>query len=527
MLIKNKIKYVGLDIKTGEFKYLKENRHSDLLDINKKGFNIYEILNDFYSERKENNVVGVNMIWIDLDYYSKGISELLEECDRLLWFLPVKVNITYKWYHLYFSLDSELYSMELNSYKKLYSKVNSLLSGDTKMRSVTGILKVEWFKDLKDSRDFIIRNIYSNEDNLIFKRQIEKLLCEKVKFNLEREEKYKDRILKKERNNSLFKDIDWLDLIKEINNSLYNWLFTKEITISKTGKIDKTNWLKLHNINWFYEIKDFSGKGRHWIKWFLFNYVLKNEEFENKNLFRWLSESFWIKLNKWIKTHKPIYDSMFETSLQKNTFELTKDEEIEVEVLEAYNNTLIDLWTKWWLQSIVIWLNLYCEENKFDLTNYIDISENSLLDILGYSKSDKNKKNLRKNLLLLSNLNIPLTVRREDGNVITRYKRLFEYWIYRKWKKVYFEIRRTIKNKKKLWISPNTLKVIKKPERISLAITIQSNISQFWSCNLNTEKVCKDLKIKSSLQIRELLKKMKDEKMIKEFSFSKTTIYIN
>ena len=80
-----------------------------------------------------------------------------------------KINETYKWYHIFFDFSKELEYLTLDSYRELYNFINSNLWGDSNMRDVTWILKVEWFLDNKDGRSYEITNIYNNPANKLNK----------------------------------------------------------------------------------------------------------------------------------------------------------------------------------------------------------------------------------------------------------------------------------------------------------------------------------------------------------------------
>ena len=129
----------------------------DFKKLNKDGWNIYESVNTFFLEwRKEKDLGRFNASGIDLDtgveHKFPSFKELLSYIIQKIGVIPSRINETYKWYHIFFDFSKELEYLTLDSYRELYNFINSNLWGDSNMRDVTWILKVEWFLDNKDGR---------------------------------------------------------------------------------------------------------------------------------------------------------------------------------------------------------------------------------------------------------------------------------------------------------------------------------------------------------------------------------------
>ena len=159
----------------------------DIKKANKEWYNIYSVLNDFTDRRAISDIVWFNAIWIDLDYFNGTLQDILDNCENLLWFYPTKVNKTFKWFHLFFDLDENLYEMDENDYVELYDKINKYLGWDPKMKDITAVLKTEWYIDNKDDRNFEIYNVFKDWQN-IWKEELELFLWRTLKF--------KDRLAK-------------------------------------------------------------------------------------------------------------------------------------------------------------------------------------------------------------------------------------------------------------------------------------------------------------------------------------------
>lgn len=516
-----------------------------LTQKNKEWYNIYIILNDFDKKRTEGDLIGFKTIWIDLDMqentivgeYNWDYKSILSLCKNKLWFYPTKINKTYKGFHLYFDLDSSLYSMEREQYIKLYKHINKVLGGDPKMKHITGVLKSEGFNDNKGDRKFIITTEYTN-DIRISKKQIECILWEEIIEDTKRIEDYEIKVLKKERNTNMFEKIDCLDFINAINNNSYIF---NGIKINITWKsIDGTSWLKIYkDESWFHTIKDFSGKNRFWNSKFLYNYVIKElmwiidfKDIQNKEqigkIMWWLSSEFWIKYNKGL-SEKPIHNTFMEMAIQKNEVTLPKSLHWDIweKMFKMYDEYLTDSGMKGEVKRCTILLNNYCIDNNLNLNNWIIIKENDLLNAFWYWIDSKNKKHISDTMDFLNWLLFPYTTDDKDIWKARGVVKVFDILrTVSPWLPVVYKIKSNFHPKKMIWINPESMKKIKEPWHFNFLMIVKSSIQEFWSCNLNIKKTLEELNLSEVRGIKRILDKFKEEWYIKEYSIGEITLII-
>lgn len=547
--------------------------NSELSAINKQGKNIYFILNDFESKRTLGDLIWFKWIWIDLDMQDSSVKipykwpskDILDICNSKLWFLPSKVNRTFKWFHIFFKLSGDLYSLDREQYVVLYKHISKVLGGDPKMKDITAILKMEGFIDNKEGRkEFVIKNEFLDLKNNDMRNEIttdivRNIIGETPKSDTKRIEDFQTRTLKRERNNGMFEDIDALDFIKSINEDT-NAFKDVNIIVHWDNSIDETSGLKIYNDNWFHRIKDFSGKNRFGNRLFLYNYVIKEvmwiTEFkvDKKTKFKddnekkeydlkvegvekigkimwFLSNEFWIKYNKGLDK-LPIYDTFIEIWLQKNEFILQKDWVwIDIDIVENFNNLIVGVEKKGEIQRVIMWLNTLVLNNNLDIRKWIQIGEKEFLKTIWFSEKWANVLHLRELVLLLSKLTFTENVLATDWTKRREEKfiNLFDFSIlHSNWKNpTEYKIKSNYSPKKKIWISPWIFELFKKPEHFYLATTIQSKVSEFWGCNLQLDKTMEQLWVSHKRYITWILKIMKEQKMLNKYEISWNTIYIN
>lgn len=532
MILWQNVEYFWLyfwDDKTWKYKdmYLKE---KELKEYNKLGYNIYFILNDFYEKRTIENVVWFNYFWIDLDYFKGDVEDILENCENLLWFIPSRINKTYKWYHLLFELDENLYNLDTVQYQEIYKRMNEYLDWDVQMKDITGILKQEGYIDNKWERNFEITCVFNNNQNIWFE-EVELFYWQPLKF-VDRAEKFKVKSEKKKRASDMLMKIDWLSFIKSINNNpnVFN-----NIKISVDwGKIDWTSGLRLYEKSWFNIIKDFTDKKRFGNRFFLYNYIIKEKlwitDYSKKEskvilnkIMWWLNSEFWISYNRKLNM-LPLVDAKFQTNMNKNTLVLEDWKGLDVDILNDYNTMVLSFWKKWEIEKLITAINMLVYKNDLDLNKGIMIKEKDLIEVMGLSMFPENIKQLRRNILLLSNLNtLDIFIDWLTWMTEKKYRRLFDFSILEK----NWVAKRNYNVNKKLYVWENLIAMFKKSEHYHLAHTISTTISQFWSYSFNLPQTMDNMWIKDKRVILWILDKMKEEGYVKWFEQKNETIYVN
>lgn len=563
MILNTNTQIMIMNPQTEEISYFNDTK-KELLSKNKDWYNIYYILNDFKSKRTLWDLIWFKWIGIDLDMQLSSVSTLFQWpiddvfklCQDKLWFLPSKINRTFKGFHIFFKLSGDLYSLDREQYVILYKHINKVLWGDPKMKDITAILKMEGFIDNKEGRkEFVIKNEFLDNKNILWVKEVENILWETIRSDTKRIEDYQISIVKKDRNNGMFEDIDALEFIKSINedNNAFKWV---NIEV-KNNWIVWTSGLKIYNDNGIHRIKDFSGKNRFGNRLFLYNYVIKEvmgiEEFKvpKKTKFKddnekkeydlkvegvekigkvmgFLSNEFWIKYNKGLDT-LPIYDAFVEYNIQKNNFVLLEQGKgLDISIVENYNKLIETIWKKWEIQKLIIWLNLLINKENINATWKFRIKEKELLEYMWLSNKTEFVEKNRGLMLLLSNLNFEATSILEDWRKKVSYIRLFDFSIiHSKWKlPTEYELKINYPIKKKIWIGEHLPSLFKKPEHFYFATTISSKLSEFGWCNFNVEEIMWNLWISQKKDLKKILDKMKDNNYLKEYSFKNDTVYI-
>lgn len=328
----------------------------------------------------------------------------------------------------------------------------------------------------------------------------------------------------------ILEKIDAIEFIEKINsnNTLFKWVKIK----IEEGRIDEKTWLKIFNNDWFNIIKDFSEKKRHWNSFFLYNYILKEkmwindlkEDWVKSKIIKFLSKEFWVKVNK--DNMIPVVDANIQYNLDKNTLVLEEWNWLDVDILNDYNKMITSFGDKWGMVKLMTAINIIVYNNNYNLKKWIIVNEKEVLNTLNISNSWNNVKKLRKNMLLLSNLNI-ITKKKLPNNAIkTSFLRLFNFSIIEKqWSYTQYEIKSNYNSDKKLYIGENLLKLFKKSEHYHLAHRIQTNISQFWSWSFNLEEVMDNMWVNDVRVVKKILKILKENDYLREYSINTNTIY--
>lgn len=423
--------YLALNMNnSSDVKTFTEENHTELIKLNNEGYNIYQSINSFFdTKRTSENIKEFTWFWIDLDYSiwkKEERHEVLTRIKRVIWVLPSKVNETYKWYHLFFSITPELKRLTTESYKESYNMINVLLQWDPKMKDVTAILKIEWYSDKKFWReDFIINTIYSDTQVRITKKVLEWLW---LQLNLVTEEEFIKKIDKKEKNISRKfrneKDIEEIDSLEFINmiNTLCDeqeeW-FCKYIELEEWGSnssysIKDTGWLKVYREDWKkYEIRDFTDKFRFWNRSFFLNYYL-DEWIDKSKKYLYLNKVLknldsWLSLGLW--GDKFSYSKLWAIDIVNNT---VKREDVGIKtissnsdldqidrIIKDNNNSNIQVWQ---VMKVLTWLLKYSSVNKLRITDEVLVSERELMEYIWLSVSKLNKEVLRKILVDMSRM---------------------------------------------------------------------------------------------------------------------------
>ena len=525
-MILNKNKYISFNLETHKFKnvYQKINNWKiwlwmKLLDIENNNINknnIYEILNDFENDRKESSLIWFNYIWIDLDYFEWTLEDILKMSFESLNIYPTKINKTYKGYHLFYKLSDNLYNLNIKQYKKLYELINISIWWDEKMRSVTWILKVENYIDYKNDRNYLIKNIYLNNNNILNENNCINIIWEKLIYE-NRKLKLENKIKRKNRNVDLINKIDAIDFINWLNES---WLFS-EIKVENWA-IDDTSGLKIYNN----KIEDFSVWNRMWNRNFLFKYVITknninlNDSIEFWKLTKMLNNIFWIKLTKKIEW-LPIYNNFLNHWINNNKFKLSKD--VWNNILNSFNELILSNNKKGEIKRLYIILNQLIYENNLDIKKWIIILEKDILNKMNLKNDSYNKNKLRKNLLLLSNLNLEV-VKKINWEEFIHYKRLFEFWINNSKNKLNsFYIKSNINVRKIIWLKKEVLENIKDNSLFNMVIDIDSWISNFNSFSINKDLLKEKTWITKNRPYKRFISKLKE---LYSFRETEKTIYL-
>jgi len=409
------------------------------------------------------------------------------------------------------------------------------------MKSTTWILKVEWYVDNKEDRNFLIYNTYTWKD-LVSKLNLEKLYWKNLILDEKRLEKSKIKLEKKARNDKMFSKIDALDFIKAVNDD--NWVFANvNITLSNSSVIWTFNSLNRgitnikvveneEGINYF---NDFSGKWRSWNKGFLYNYIVKDlmlvKDFNKNKTILWsiwlfLNTNFWIKFTKWLDT-TPLYDSFLNYNLTKNTLILEEWKGLDLDITNNNNKLILSFAKKGEIERVVTAINTIVLENDLDLIKETQISENDILKAMWISVQKTNKENLRNTMNLLSRLQVISKKVLEDWSTKTSFLNLFNYSIIEKnWFATKYELKRKYKSNKKVWIGKELVTMFKKAEHYHLAHQISCRISEFGSADFNIQNLKWEMGVSNNRYIKNILDKMKKSNYIREYNFTKTTLYI-
>lgn len=541
---------------TGDINYFNDTPEV-LRNVNKEGYNVYLILNDFESKRTSNELIWLKWFWIDLDMqdsdvptpYQWQLNDILDFCKKKLWFLPTKINRTFKWFHLFFKLSDELYSLDSEQYVNSYKYINKILWGDPKMKDVTAILKVDGFIDNKEGRKwFVIKNEYFNNENIVSVENIKSILWCVAKFDTKRIELFQLKTIKRGRNNNMFEEIDCLDFINAINNN--NDAF-KDIHIEVNGSdIDDTSGLKVYNDNWIHRIKDFSGKNRFGNRLFLYNYVIKEvmwitdfkvakkTKFKDDNekkeydlkvkgiekigkIMGFLSNEFGIKYNKGLD-EKPIVDSFMLFNLENKTFDIINPEDkLDMEVMTKFNNYImkdIKVWDD--LMRVATALNYFCHQNWLDIKRKFEIKENELLSLIWLSNKTENRKNLRILLKLLSVLEIWNKIEKIEEWKLKGYIRktgvgLFNFSILERHNfETLYEIKSNFNVVKKNWINESLIL----ENKFLFLSRVKENISNFGKYQYSLDRTMEFTWLTSKDWVKKLLLWYKKKWIIKDYS---------
>lgn len=214
---------------------------------------------------------------------------------------PNYVIETYKGFHVIFAFHQDIHFLKEEIYLSFFQFINEIYNWDKRFKPITGMMKVPWFIDHKDWRNFLIKEKdFKKSANRIDLEQFSSIFSihwnEKKKF-LKAENQIKIEV------DALIESIDAKELIKVLNRNYMQWVywFNKPIKISKDKvSINDTNWLKLfyNKEEKRYTFKDFAEKWRYGILWFLWNYYFefyKNDfNYAKKFLENFIYENFWI-----------------------------------------------------------------------------------------------------------------------------------------------------------------------------------------------------------------------------------------
>lgn len=544
MILYTQSHYVWLNINTSHHIYIKDEK--DLITRNQEGYNIYFIANDFWKNRSIKELVAFKHLAFDIDSKALDDKELLGICQTHLWFLPCKINETYKGYHILFRLDEDLVSLDSSTYYLLYNYINDILGWDNAMKDITGIFKVAGYKDHKEGRDYLIEERYTGE-HILTKKNIESLNIS-LEFDNKRIERYNESVKKKQRNKNLFENIDPHILIQEIQKE--KELFSFPLTIQSNGTIDNTSGLKIHWDKTKYVIKDFTDKKRYGNYNFFFRYILreklqidKREKAEKdtlqRDIFQWLKNTFSIGFNKNLD-EEPIVDSFFIYNLEKKTLVINqkvlnasepfkKIETFDEDSSEyEFNKQLVETKDADFLHRLAASVNHLAIKTEQNTRQEIVVKEKDLLESLGWSEDYKAKKKLRWGLLLLSSLMIGY-----DKNIIQegilkgrtekRMLRLFDLILIEDpGKTTYYKIKINFSSVKKIWFDP---KLLQNKNTLFLA-RIKEVCQRFGKYEDSLETVFQISGRQTIQSLHSLLNSYKLKNTIREFSIKDGRVII-
>ena len=534
----------------GEVKNYSKLDTKEFQRLNLEWWNVYESVNTFFLEwRKEKDLEKFNAIWIDLDVWIENkfpsFKELLAYIIQKIGVIPSKINETYKGYHIFFEFSKELEYLTLDSYKDLYNFINSNLWGDSNMRDVTGILKVEWFLDNKEWRAYEIKNIYNNPANKLNK---DYLLTYWIKAEFRKEELVIKKGKQKLRNKQDIENLDGKSFIEGINELVdsNHYLFRKRIELIEQGEwlygIDSTDGLKLKlnkdTDKW--EICDYSIRKRSWIYPFLYNYYFKDESTDIKNKGKTVilkkfginSQMGWDKVSEnavvsfWFQNKEYIRDNqILKSEGYKELLEI--DELIKKMNLDNIRtNSLSLLFDGFSFLSVK-------QNQPLHSQNGLLISENELLELFWYSINTGNKKKMRELALELSTLKF--TEKKTKiiyGKELTlsEVKYIFSLWFAtaadEKWK-IYYNIKCNINTPWILYIPQGILQLkggLFENKRALAAKELYLGIAKFKAVTFSKQKFVELLKIVSkddnqiNRNIREFLQECKELNLITNYS---------
>lgn len=258
--------------------------YSKLKKYNKTGYNIYLAINWFqWKRRRKANIEKFRGFMIDLDGTDKEQTYLnlvknSYKTKANFNIFPNYVIETYKGFHVIFAFHQDIHFLKEEIYLSFFQFINEIYNWDKRFKPITGMMKVPWFIDHKDWRNYPIKeNDFKTSPNRIDLEQLSSIFSvagnEKKKFlKLENEIKIDEE--------AMIESIDAKELIKVLNKNYMEWVqwFNKPIKISKDKvSINDTNWLKLfyNKEEKKYTFKDFAEKWRYGILWFLWNYYFE------------------------------------------------------------------------------------------------------------------------------------------------------------------------------------------------------------------------------------------------------------
>lgn len=516
----NYIEYYNLEYRQDEIKV----NHSNILkSYNNKWFNIYNVLNDFILKRDEQHLLYFNYLWFDIDSNNIWLNEIIKLSQDKLNLIPYKINKTYKWYHVYYKLSDNLKLLDKEQYKELYKIINETLEWDQNMKSITWILKDEWYLDNKIdkltqvNRNFIIKSLYLNdnkENDTIQATDIKRLLKQEIIIDNDREQKLLKLIDNKEFKSNRIEQIDALEFINLLNKKyFYN------IKINNENNIDDTNWLKLYydtntKLN---TIKDFSWKNRFWIKHFYYNYVsnLKNLWKDDKNLEFWkILREFWINWN----------ETKAKTKIETQIILWTRNKEFFIEksennLINSINKSILEKEDLYEIIHLLVSIRYLTENEKETI-----VKEKELLETIWIVYNTKNKNKIRSLLLKLSYVKKEITRKELLENKIvniTKNDNIFEYETIKdnKWSISY---RFNIKN---LWLNLTNIDEdlfnIKDSKKFVWALLLKDNvnINRNWrQLTVSLKELKEQLWVETEDWVLQRLKSYKKEKIIKEYN---------
>lgn len=530
--------YVALNPETKESEIFNSFDESALLKLNNKGYNIYESINTFKGKRRTELDVGeLISIWIDLDIGKDSkfwdVDDLLKYITDRIWILPTRINDTYKWYHIFFDFEDKLKFMSIDSYKEIYYSINNTLWWDYKMVSVTGVLKMIGFKDMKNWRNQFINRLYLDSNNVI----TEDWLNQKwFIIGYRDKEKEINKSTVKERNTLDMDNLDAKEIIEYINNQYLknSYLFKKKIELREEKEdllgVDDTSWLKLKREGDKWLFADYSKKNRSSLWKFLKNYYAEEKENEEvtKHRFGDITRNFGIKFGSW--ANKISVPHNFVIWIDKKEY-LRKNEDVKYiewkeeiqnieELIRISNKTLVADGS---LLKVIMGVLTGGIKNQEDEDEFL-IWENDLLELFWKKIKNENKKNLRTLIIELSKLNKTRKVEQYiNGDLFSwiELDRLFNVKFLTKVSekgKIYYWIKFLFPYSKIIQLNKESLKLdsdIKDGRKFWFLthIKLQIEYQKHKSCNLTFENLKKILNYNTTNDsfIRSSIKKILEE----------------